>query len=54
MKPVKSFRIDQKLIDEAKRLEIDVTKLIEAALAKAVNDNRCPYCGETKKQLEEK
>ncbi len=45
MKPVKSFRIDQGLIDEAKRLGIDVTKLIEAALAKAIKTKKCPYCG---------
>ncbi len=45
MKPVKSFRIDQGLIDRAKKLEIDIPKLIEAALAKAVKDKKCPYCG---------
>ena len=45
MKPVKSFRIDQDLIDQAKALGIDITKLIEAALAKAVKDKKCPYCG---------
>lgn len=45
MKPVKSFRIDQDLIDKARGLGIDVTKLIEAALAKAIKEKKCPYCG---------
>lgn len=49
MKPVKSFRIDQDLIDRAKELGIDITKLIEAALAKVVKDKKCPYCGVRKK-----
>ena len=44
MKPVKSFRIDQELIDSAKELNLDVAKIIETALSKAVNSKKCPYC----------
>jgi post-segregation antitoxin (ccd killing protein) len=45
-KPVKSFRIDQDLIDKAKELGLDVAKIIENALSKAVKSKKCPYCGE--------
>lgn len=45
MKPVKSFRIDQDLIDKAKELGLDVAKIIEGALSKAVKSKKCPYCG---------
>lgn len=45
MKPVKSFRIDQELIDKAKELGLDISKIIESALEKAVKSNKCPYCG---------
>lgn len=45
MKPVKSFRIDPKLIEDAKSKGLDITKIIEAALAKALKTKKCPYCG---------
>lgn len=45
MKPVKSFRIDQELIDKAKDLGLDVAKIIEDALSKAVKSKKCPCCG---------
>lgn len=44
-KPPKSFRIDPELVDKAKKQGLDLTKLIEAAIAKALKDKRCPYCG---------
>lgn len=45
-KPTRSFRIDPKLLDKAKDLNLDVTAIFESALAKAVADKRCPYCGQ--------
>ena len=44
-KPVTSFRIDPNLIKKARKEGLDVTKMIEAMLAKAINDKKCPYCG---------
>ena len=48
MKPARSFRISQELLDAAKEKGLDATKIMEAALAKAVKDTRCPYCGAKK------
>lgn len=45
MKPNKSFRIDPILLEKAKQEHLDVVKIFEAALAKAVKDKKCPYCG---------
>jgi len=45
MKPVKSFRIDQELLDDAKKQGIDIAKLIELTLAKMLNKKKCPVCG---------
>lgn len=45
MKPVKSFRIDQKILDQAKKLGLNISQIVEAAIAKAVKDKRCPFCG---------
>jgi len=47
MKPVKSFRIEQELLDLAEKHNLDVGKLLRASIAKAVKDKRCPYCGAT-------
>lgn len=46
MKPVKSFRIDERLLEDAKKAGLNVAQIIEAALAKALKDKRCPFCGE--------
>jgi len=44
MKIVKSFRIDQELIDEAEKQNVNLVEVITAAIAKSVKDKRCPYC----------
>lgn len=43
-KPVKSFRIDPVLLEKAKKAGLNVAEIIEAALAKALKEKRCPYC----------
>jgi len=48
MKPVSSFRIDKKLLEEAKKTGVNVTHFIEASLAKLLKERKCPYCGEYK------
>jgi len=45
MKPVYSFRLDKELIDKARASNVDLAKIIEAALAKKLKTNKCPYCG---------
>lgn len=49
-KPTRSYRIDETLLEKAQALGLDVTMLFEAALAKAVGDKRCPYCGQELKK----
>ena len=43
-KPPKSFRLDPKLIERCKRVKLDLPKMFEAAMAKALKDKICPYC----------
>lgn len=45
MKKVYSHRLTSDLIEKARAKGIDITKSIEAMLAKALNENKCPYCG---------
>jgi post-segregation antitoxin (ccd killing protein) len=53
-KPTRSFRIEQALIDKAKAAGLDITMIAEAAIAKAVNDKRCPYCRQELKKTKSK
>lgn len=46
-KPKYSFRLDEHLVEQAKLQNINLAKLIEATIAKAINDKRCPYCGKS-------
>lgn len=48
-KPVKAFRLDEKLVDKAKAAGIDLPNLFEAAMAKALKVKQCPYCGHKNK-----
>ena len=48
MKPNYSFRLDKDLIEKARAKGLDVVKIVENALAKAVNFKKCPYCGRSK------
>lgn len=49
-KPQRSFRLDPELLEKAKRAGFDLVALFEAAMAKAVKDKRCPYCGNPMKK----
>ena len=51
MRVPRSVRIEEELLKQAKKLGIDVTTTLEAALAQAVKDKRCPYC---KQKIKEK
>lgn len=48
MKPNKSFRINPELLDAAKKANLPMAQIFEAALAKILKDKRCPYCGVAK------
>jgi post-segregation antitoxin (ccd killing protein) len=48
MKPVYSFRLDKKLVEEAKKSGVNISSFLEASLAKLVKEKKCPYCGERK------
>lgn len=50
-KPVSSFRIDPELLKKAHEAGLSVIDIIEAALAKALEYKKCPYCN---KELESK
>jgi len=54
LKPVSSFRIDKRLLDEVKKTGIDIPKFFEASLAKLLKEKKCPYCGVYKKHKWEK
>lgn len=45
-KPTTSFRIDAHLIKLARSLNINLNRLVEAAIAVAVKNKKCPYCGQ--------
>ncbi len=47
-KPVLSIRIDEELVKKAKKSGINLPAFIEAALAKAIKEKKCPYCGAKK------
>jgi len=49
VKPVYSIRLDKKLIEKARAKGLDITKIVEVAIAKALNFKKCPYCGRSKK-----
>lgn len=51
MRVPRSFRIDEKLLKQAKKMGLDVPSIVESAIAKAVKDKRCPYC---KQKIKEK
>ncbi len=44
MKPTRSYRLDPRLVKEAKERGIDLVKLFEAAISKVLEE-KCPYCG---------
>ena len=44
MKKHKTFRLDESLLEEAKKKGLDLTRLIEAAIADVLKENKCPYC----------
>lgn len=44
-KPTYSFRLDPKLIEKARQSHLDVKKLFEKTLSKAVDEEKCPCCG---------
>ena len=44
-KPPKSFRLDPHLLAQAEKAGLNLTFLFEAAIAKAIKDKKCPYCG---------
>lgn len=46
MKKTRSFRINPDILEKLKSLGIDPNEIVEAALAKAVGDKRCPYCSQ--------
>jgi post-segregation antitoxin (ccd killing protein) len=49
MKKLKSFRLNESLLESAKKKGIDLTRIIEAAIASVLKENKCPYCkGEIK------
>lgn len=48
-KPASAFRLDPKLLEECRKENIDFVPLFEAAMAKAIKYNRCPYCGAKQK-----
>jgi post-segregation antitoxin (ccd killing protein) len=48
-KPTRSIRMEQELLDKVKDLGLDLTEICEAAVAKAVGDLKCPYCGQRMK-----
>lgn len=50
MKPNKSFRIDPELIEKAKKANLPIVEIFEAALAKALKEKKCPYCGQELKR----
>lgn len=50
MKVVQSFRIDEEIIDDLLARGLNLSEIVRAALAKAANDERCPYCGEKMKK----
>ena len=49
MKKVYSHRLTSELIEKARAEGIDITKSIEAMLARALKYKKCPYCGQAKK-----
>lgn len=44
-KPVLSVRIDEELLKKARESGLDIKAIVEASLAKAVKEKKCPYCG---------
>jgi hypothetical protein len=45
MKKLRSFRVDEVILDALKKAGLDANRIVEAALAKAVKAKKCPYCG---------
>lgn len=50
MRKPRSFRVEEALIEEAKKKGIDLTGIVEGAIAKALKDKRCPYCNQKIKE----
>jgi hypothetical protein len=45
VKQLKSFRLDQEILNKAKALSLPLAKIIEDALLKVINEKKCPCCG---------
>ncbi len=43
-KPTTSFRLDPRLVKKARDMDLDLTAILEAAIAVATRTHRCPYC----------
>jgi len=50
MRKPRAFRIEESLIEEAKKKGIDLTSVVEGAIAKVLKDKRCPYCNQKLKE----
>ena len=42
---ITAFKIDPELLAEAKKQNIQLRPIIEAAIAKVLKVKKCPYCG---------
>ena len=42
---VRAFRLEAEHIEKLKQAGVNLTKLVQAAVAKAAKDKKCPYCG---------
>lgn len=40
----RTIRIDPELLEKAKNVGLDLTSVVEAAIVKALKENRCHYC----------
>ena len=50
MRKTKTFRIDERLLDEVRKKGLDLNIIVEAAIARALKDKKCPYCNQKLKE----
>lgn len=43
-KKLRSFRVEEALLDQAQEKGLNVNEIVNAAIAAAVKDKRCPFC----------
>lgn len=43
-KKIRSFRVYERLLEKAYDMGLDTNEIVNAALAKAVKEKKCPFC----------